>query len=166
MRKAHGNIGTSELERVMREHGDAVWRLAFAALSSREDAEDVYQQVFLQWYSFGRSGLPQADERRELLRITANCCFELKNYNKHREVEELTASLPSTEPGSDADMLLGAMVHLSKAMRTVLYLHYFEHYEPKEIARITGEKPTTVRSRLSRARAELRRELEGHGHVE
>ena len=49
---------------------------------------------------------------------------------------------------------------LSEAQRTAVHLFYFEGYSTDEIARITGERPATVRSHLHRARQALRLELE------
>lgn len=38
------------LRAAMREHGDAVYRLAVCRLQNRSDAEDVYQDVFLRLF--------------------------------------------------------------------------------------------------------------------
>ena len=43
--------------------------------------------------------------------------------------------------------------------RTAVHLHYYEGYATEEIARITGERPATVRSHLHRARKALKIDL-------
>ena len=45
--------------------------------------------------------------------------------------------------------------------RMVIHLHYYEGYSTDEIARIVGQRPGTVRSRLSRARQRLKKLMEG-----
>ena len=52
------------------------------------------------------------------------------------------------------------MSQLSEKQRIAVHLHYFEGYPVQEIARITGEKPATVRSHLHRARKALRTIME------
>ena len=52
------------------------------------------------------------------------------------------------------------LARLSDAQRTAVHLFYFEGYRTGEIAAITGERPSTVRSHLRRARQALRLELE------
>ena len=43
----------------------------------------------------------------------------------------------------------------------MIHLHYYEGYSTGEIAQMLGQRPGTVRSRLSRAREKLRKLLEG-----
>ena len=43
--------------------------------------------------------------------------------------------------------------------RVVVHLHYVEGYSTEEIARIAGCKPSTIRTRLHRARERLRTTL-------
>ena len=45
--------------------------------------------------------------------------------------------------------------------RAVIHLHYYEGYSTGEIAQMLGQRPGTVRSRLSRARERLKKLLEG-----
>ena len=45
----------------------------------------------------------------------------------------------------------------------MIHLFYYEGYSTGEIARITGQLPGTVRSRLSRAREKLRHMLSEEG---
>ena len=52
--------------------------------------------------------------------------------------------------------LFEAVMSLPAKYRTVIHLFYYEGYSAQEIARITGQPPGTVRSRLSRARGKLR----------
>ena len=55
--------------------------------------------------------------------------------------------------------MLEELFALPPADRAVLHLYYYEGYTTDEIARITGQRPGTVRTRLSRAREKLRRLL-------
>jgi RNA polymerase sigma-70 factor (ECF subfamily) len=44
--------------------------------------------------------------------------------------------------------------------RTVIHLYYYEGYSTKDISELTGQKESTVRSRLARARQKLKSVLE------
>ena len=46
-------------------------------------------------------------------------------------------------------------------LRTVIHLHYVEGYRTEEIAPLVGCRPATVRTRLHRARKQLKLDLEG-----
>ncbi len=71
-----------------------------------------------------------------------------------------------TQPGGDpaqGSRVLEAVNELPAALRTSIYLRYYEGYSTDEIAQLTGDTPDTVRKHLSRGRAKLRDALEGEG---
>ena len=57
--------------------------------------------------------------------------------------------------------MLGAVMALPLPQREAVYLHYYEGYPTREVARIVGATDAAVRQRLSRARASLRDDLKG-----
>ena len=72
----------------------------------------------------------------------------------------------SQAPGEDAlrrrdERVLGAVMALPLPQREAVYLHYYEGYPTREVARIVGATDDAVRQRLSRARASLRDDLKG-----
>ena len=56
--------------------------------------------------------------------------------------------------------MLAELFDLPPEDRAVIHLHYYEGYSTVEIAQMLGCRPGTVRSRLSRARDKLRKQLE------
>ena len=73
----------------------------------------------------------------------------------------LLDSLPAPEP--EERPVLDAVLALPPMDRAVIHLFYYEGYSTGEIARITGQLPGTVRSRLSRSREKLRHMLSEEG---
>ena len=154
------------VDEAMSAWGDAVYRLAYARLRNRADAEDVMQTVFLRLL---RRDEPFADEGHEkawLLRVAANCCNALHRsaWSRHRAAGE---DLP--EPIAEDDGALRdvweAVGSLPEPQRDAVHLRCGEGYEVDEIAEILGVKPATVRVRLHRARKALRAMLGGtRGH--
>ena len=53
-----------------------------------------------------------------------------------------------------------AMMGLPKEHRVVLYLHYYEGYSLKEIAKMMKINPSTLRSRMSRAKELMKQYLQ------
>ena len=118
--------------------GDVVYRVALAQTGSPSDADDVFQDVF-----------------------TVNRCRDLARLTWNRRTEGFTrehADIPAPD-AFDADIweVVGA---LPPDLRIPVHLFYVEGYATEEIARITGCRPSTVRTRLHRARQQLRSMLE------
>ena len=139
------------------QYGHMVYRLAYAQLRSRHDADDVFQEVFLRYH---RAAPPfESEEHRKawFLRVTANCSNSLaaSPWRKRRvTLEDVYAYDQPEESGLDA-----ALAQLPSKYRAVIHLYYYEGYNTEETARILGLKPSTVRAQLTRARQTMARLL-------
>lgn len=94
-----------------------------------------------------------------LMRVLVNGCRDRLRAAWRRRSVPLWESLPAPEPEERQE--LEEIFSLPPADRAVIHLFYYEGLSTGEIARLTGQAEGTVRSRLSRARARLRRLLEG-----
>lgn len=144
------------VEELFRAHGDDVFRLALSYLGSRPDAEDVCQTVFLR-LAEGRAGPMPGKEKAWLLTCTANACKNHLRSFWYRNVGELNESIPFREPEDRA--LYDAVMALPPKYRAVIHLFYFEGYDQGEIGEILHISLTAVQTRMSRARAMLKKEL-------
>lgn len=148
-----------ERERIahlFRQYGDDVFRLALAYLGNRTDAEDVCQNVFLKLAAGNVILLPDK-EKSWLLTCTANACKNHLRSFWRRNVGELDESIPF-HTGEDRG-LYEAVMALPANYRGVIHLYYFEGYDQGEIAEILHISRTAVQTRMSRARAMLKKEL-------
>lgn len=145
--------------RAFEKYSDTVYRLAFARLKNKHDADDVLQEVFLRYLRQGAPADSDEHEKALLIRITVNCSKTLLSGNKRRRTEELYESIPC--PQAPEHNALDAALRLPVKYRTVIHLHYYCGYAVNEIADILRCKPATVRSQLFRAREKLKKELEG-----
>ena len=143
----------------VRRWGDMVWRLALARTASVPDAEDVFQDVFLQY--FRHEDKFHTDEYRKawLLRCTINRCKTLMSSPWRRRTVPLDAA---AEVGVEDDYreVYNAVLSLPAKYRTVIHLHYFEGLSVAEMAAALHSTEGTVKSQLSRGRALLRDRLE------
>lgn len=160
-------------DRAVREYGGMVLRLARSRIQLINDAEDVFQEVFVSLYTSKTVFSNEDHLRRWLVRATLNHC---KNYYRFqsRHPEDPTNPLDRSGPLSedsglatvtgalserwvDPDHELWAAVReLPEKVSTVLVLYYVENYSTAEIATILEINPVTVRTRLAKARKKLK----------
>lgn len=144
------------LARLFQDYGDDVFRLAYSYLGSRPDAEDVCQTVFLK-LAEGRGAPTPGREKAWLLTCAANACKNQLRSFWRRHVDELDESLPFQD-SRDVEVHRAVMA-LPAKYRAVVHLYYFEGYDQREIGEILHLTRTAVQTRMSRARAMLRKEL-------
>lgn len=152
-------------EEIVARQGPRVYRLAFAQLRSKADAEDVFQEVFLRYIE----KLPEFEspehEKAWFLRVTLNCCRSLWRSAWHKRSAPLDENLPFET--RDQWGLHQELLRLPKKYRAVLHLFYWEDMSTAEIAKVTGSTPAAVRKQLERARGMMKEliEKEGLGNV-
>ena len=154
------------IRQAMGAWGGSVWRLALAQTGSKEDAEDVYQDVFLRLAQSATEFSSQEHLKAWLLRVAVNRCHDVARLRSRRPAVPLD-SMPF-EPSDvgplspdEVRALWEAVGELPESMRVVIHLYYQEGYSGKEIAGLLGLEPSTVRTRLQRARAQLKISLGG-----
>ena len=150
------------LRNAMEHHGAAVYRLALCRMQSVQDAEDVYQEVFLRLLHQDAAAWDGEHLRAWLLRCTVNRCCDLHRFRLRRPVLALE-ELPELEAdaGSAAAELWEAVARLPEKLRMPVHLYYAEGYSTDEIAGLLDVPAATVRTRLYRARMKLRDLLGG-----
>ena len=82
------------LRNAMEHHGAAVYRLALCRMQSVQDAEDVYQDVFLRLLGQEASAWDGEHLRAWLLRCTVNRCHDLHRFRLRRPVLALADRVP------------------------------------------------------------------------
>lgn len=168
---------------LVRRHQQLVFSVALRMLGDRGEAEDVAQDVFLRAYD-GLGGFRgQAKLSTWLVSITVNLCRNRRRWWARRR-QVIAASLdepirpeedaaghdaPDPAPGPMAaaeqrerqQMLTVALQQLPLADRTIIVLRDINGHSYEEIAGMLGCQLGTVKSRLSRARLQLRARLDG-----
>lgn len=142
-------------EDVIDRYGPAVYRLAFAQMRNKADAEDVFQEVFLRFVSKSPEFEGSEHEKAWFLRVTLNCCRDQWRAPWRR----LNVPLSETLPFEDKEewCLHRELLRLPKKYRAPLHLFYWEDLSTAEIAGILSCSPAAVRQRLSRGRAMLKK---------
>ena len=148
-------------EEVIRRNSDMVYRLAYSLVKTRADADDIFQEVFLRYMQNAPAFQGAEHEKAWFLRVTMNCCknFWKSPWMRRRvalEREEMEQCGLLWELDDDSAALVYAVKQLSKKYRIVIHLFYYEELSIEEIAKLTNAKASTVRTRLTRARRQLR----------
>ncbi len=147
------------LEAVIAEYGDMVYRLAFAQVHSKSDADDIFQEVFLR-YLKNHPQLKNADHCKAwLIRVTINCSKKHWASAWQRKTIALEDRYIFEQPEENG--LFEALTQLAPKYRSVIHLYYYEGYATAEIAQILGRRESTVRTQLTRARDRLAQLLKG-----
>lgn len=149
----------SRLEFLVNTYEDTLYRAALAILGDVCEAEDAVQDAFLRCWEKAPEFDSPAHAKAWLLRVLVNGCKSRLRSPWRRRTVPLLESYPAADPEERGT--LEAIQALPAKERAVLHLYYYEGYKTAEIARLTGEREGTVRSRLSRARGKLKDLLKG-----
>ena len=157
----------------MQQYGKATYNFAYRLTGNEADARDLTQDAFIRVYRAWRSFVPGTSFLSWIYRIVTNLYRDELRRKKGRFQEEIPEdNAPQDFGGSKPlavnpieDLMAGqlsepmarSLAQLSIEQRQVIVLADIEEYSYQEIADIMGCSIGTVRSRLHRARALLRR---------
>lgn len=153
-------MNREEYERIVALYADVVYRVALSYAKTKEDAEDVLQNVFLKLLTKQVDFQDEEHIRKWLIRVAVNECNSLWSSFWRRNVDYLEQVEEGVSFSNDeyAD-LYEAIKVLPAKLRIVIHLFYYEGYRTKEIAGLLHIREATVRSRLTRARKLLKMQL-------
>ncbi len=171
----------AEFARLVEAYSGMVYRLAIKLLADAQDAEDVLQETFIKAYHH----LPEFDGRAQvstwLYRIATNEALMLLRRRKHPVLsidEPSEEDTQGTQPvhivdwcclpedelmSSEARAYLDqAVAQLTPNLRAVFLLRDVEGLSTRQTAEVLKLSETAVKTRLSRARLQLREALSAY----
>ncbi|MCI9133461.1 MAG: sigma-70 family RNA polymerase sigma factor [Lachnospiraceae bacterium] len=165
-----------QIEALILKYEKTVYKLAYSYMRNRQDTDDIYQEVFLRFFRKKPEFESEEHEKAWFIRTTINCCksYFLSGWVKRTmALEEQTMGREDSYEMEERSDLFYAVMELPVKYRTVIHLFYYERYTVREIAELLEEKVTTITTRLSRGREQLRevldaeaaRESKGHGNM-
>ena len=155
--------------KALERFGNDVFAQVARMLPATEDAEEVYQDVFVKVFR----SIKMYDEEKSTLktwisRIAYNEAVtwlrrkrQAVIYFEDREGKAEQLSEEEVEetlghPNSETVLLIrAALKHLPPDERAIITMFYYEEMSLKEIAFVTESLPTTVASKLSRTRKKI-----------
>ncbi|MCM1161799.1 MAG: sigma-70 family RNA polymerase sigma factor [Roseburia sp.] len=149
------------IQKLYEAYRNNLYAVAFNVCKNAEDAEDVVQDTFIQYYSLKKEFDSEQHIRAWLIRVAIN---KAKNINRtfwrrnKMSLEDYMETLVFETPESEE--LFETVMHLPDKYRIVIHLFYYEDYSVQEIADILKLTESNVKVRLSRGRGLLREKLQ------
>lgn len=149
------------VQELFEKYQDNLYIIAFNVCKNAEDAKDVVQDTFIQYYSAKKEFDNEQHIRAWLIRVAIN---KAKNVNStfwrknKMSLEDYMETLVFDTPQSEE--LFETVMHLPEKYRIVIHLFYYEDYTVHEIADILKLSESNVKVRLSRARSLLKEKLQ------
>ena len=166
-------------EELVEQYQQGIINHAYSMFLNREDAFDMAQETFIKAFNAIASFNRQSSFKTWLFRIATNVCLdELRRRKRRAATVSLTAEEDGDSPGVQIDVadasadpaeaaqqaflrhaIEKAIGELDTEYRTAIVLREIEGMDYNEIAKTMGCSLGTVKSRISRARAQLREKL-------
>ncbi len=157
---------------IVLKYQDRIYNLCRNMLGSAHDAEDAAQDTFIKAYQNLNNFRPEASFYTWLYRIAVNTCLDYRKrpfwgslFRSFAEDEESFREPVSEEPSPEklyetkqlGLVLSKSLAKLSPKLRVVIILKEIEGLSYEEIAEVLDVSIGTVKSRISRAREELKK---------
>ena len=161
---------SAAFEQLLLLYQQKIYHLALRTCGDPHDAEESTQEAFLSAWKNLPSFRGESSFSTWLYRLTVNACNDLFRKNKASaanvalEDEEAALQVPDTAPGPEESLqrketqraVQDALQQLSDEHRQVLLLRELQQLSYDEIAAVLDMDLGTVKSRIHRARNQLR----------
>ena len=147
------------IEQNLIENYSRYYRLAYSYVKNESDAMDIVQEAA--YKAIYKSDTLKNEEYvgAWICRIVINEAYNILRKKQKEDYPSQEMDLSQEDCYEDLD-LLQAIQKLKEEEQTIIYLRYYEGKQLDEIAEITQEKLSTVKSRLYRAMNKLKLALE------
>jgi len=171
-------VKSCNIDQLVEQYSDSVYRYCKSLAFTLEDAEDLYQQTFLKAFELRKKISFDKNPKAYLLSIATNLWKNQKSKYARRERIAPTISsdivgvqLEDVQSGTDVleqivkeeqlEQLRSCVERLPDKHRQVITLFYAGELSVEEIAQVLKIPKGTVKSRLHHAKEQLRKEMEG-----
>ena len=164
-RARRGDAGA--FEQLVETYREQVYRIALRMCGNAADADEAAQEAFLAAWK----GLPnfRGDSRFStwLYQLTTHAAIDLMRREKRQiATEDITeVSAPDPAPGPQQQAVRDAILQLTPEYRQIVVLRFLEDLSYEEIGAALKLPSGTVKSRLNRAKAQLKGILSKSGNL-
>ena len=147
-------------EEMYGKYGKFLFRICYAILNNREDAEDAVQEVFYKYLVKQPTFREEEHERAWFLRVASNQSKDMLRRRRIRSTLSLE-EIEEYEIAPEQATVLQDLFALPEKYKMVLILHYLEDFTIAEIAYSQNLSQSAVKMRLMRGREMLKNIIEG-----
>ena len=140
-----------DVRKAVLKYSDMLYKICIVILCNEQDVQDAIQDTFCRYMEKKPNFRDEQHEKAWLIRVATNISRDMIRFRvRHPKVsiDELKNSLAAPEHKETLKELL----ELPVKQKMVIYLHYVEGYQIKEIADILGITEGAVKMRLQRGR--------------
>lgn len=148
-----------EPNKVLEKYADMVYQLALVQMKNKQDAEDIFQEVFLRLVNTKPDIHSEKHMKAWLIRVTINCCKSQWRTFWRKKVVSLTDNTLLYDHQENHLDVYEAVLKLPKMERVVIDLFYYEDMSLDEISKALHISYQAAAQRLSRARKKLKHSL-------
>lgn len=150
----------NEIGQIILDNIQTMYRVAFTILKTEDEINDAISNTTVKVFEKIKTLKNEEYFKTWLTRILINECYKIYNQNKKIVYLENVNQEKLTYHDEYVDSEIRNLVkNLDKDLRQIVILYYFEDFSVKEISKIIQKPEGTVKSRLSRARKILEKEL-------
>ena len=162
-------------EQLVVAYRDQVFRLALRMCGSETDADEVAQEAFLSAWKALPNFRGESQFSTWLYQLTTHAAIDLMRREKRQiaadDITEVSAADPAPSPQQQAEqseqreIVRDAILQLAPEQREVVVLRFMEELSYEEIGAVLKLPSGTVKSRLNRAKAQLKEILSKSGNL-
>ena len=162
-------------EQLVVAYRDQVFRLALRMCGSEADADEVAQEAFLSAWKALPNFRGESQFSTWLYQLTTHAAIDLMRREKRQiaaaDITEVNAADPAPSPQQQAEhseqreIVRDAILQLAPEQREVVVLRFMEELSYEEIGAVLKLPSGTVKSRLNRAKAQLKEILSKSGNL-
>jgi RNA polymerase sigma-70 factor (ECF subfamily) len=161
---------SSEFKLLVMPYSARLYRMAFRLMGSREEAEDIVQEVYVKLWAMRNELSDYKSIEALAIRITRNLCLDQLrrrkvNYDALKAEKQRIVDYPET-PAEDLErkekekIIHDLIAALPEPQRSLVHLRHLEGKEYEEIAEMVNMNINAIRVSISRARKLMREMLE------
>lgn len=148
-----------DTERGIREkiikYSNMLYKICIVILCNEQDVQDAIQDTFCRYLEKKPIFFDEEHEKAWLIRVATNICRDMIRFRiRHPKIS--IHELGDTLVAPEYRETLWELLDLPMKQKVVVYLHYAEGYQIKEIAEILGITEAAVKMRLLRGRELMR----------
>ena len=149
-------MSRSEIDRLYRTYGYIIYGRCIRLLRNRDEARDAMQAVFMKLLEAYDSIRDKEKVVPWIFRAAQNHCFNLlrdqKKFVRNVEPDDLVCGRGDHDRIENRDIIEQVMRRFSKSVRDAVYYTFVEEFDQREIGKLTGQSPATIRRNLKKFR--------------
>ena len=149
----------------IRKYYSKIYKFVYMQVKNREDAQDITQEVFYQYFDKNIVFPDVEREKAWLFTVARNKCKnhwrtcwyrkifdEMENISEPKDISE-----KEYERKEDAFYVVSCVSKLPYKYREIIHLFYYENMSIEKISKITGKNKSTIQTQLDRGRKLLKK---------